>query len=251
MKIEKQIRPGLPQVGVAPYGQIHAHSTGNPTSTAQNEADYHMVRPVNSGFFSHVVGNGRVIQTAPVNRGAYDVGGGWNSWGYAHVELIESHKTQAEFDRDYKLYIELLRQLADEAGLPKTLDTGNTGIITHEYATYHQPNNKSDHIDPYPYLAKWGISRAQFKKDVGNGLGSSAPSKPETPKQNKKAGSIMILFVEKGNVYWLVGNKYTHVKTRAELAEIKILMEKAGFDTHQHTNSSQIKYLKKLATEVK
>ena len=186
MKIEKQIRPGLPQVGVPPYGQIHAHSTGNPTSTAQNEADYHMRRPVNSGFFSHVVGNGRVIQTAPVNRGAYDVGGGWNSWGYAHVELIESHKTQAEFDVDYKLYIELLRQLADEAGLPKTLDNGNTGIITHEYATYHQPNNKSDHVDPYPYLAKWGISRAQFKKDVENGLGTSTPSKPSAPSKPSK-----------------------------------------------------------------
>lgn len=109
VKIEKQIRPNTPQVGVTPYGHIHAHSTGNPTSTAQNEADYHMRRPIESGFFSHVVGNGRVIQTAPVNRGAYDVGGGWNAWGYAQVELIESHKTQAEFEEDYKIYVELLR----------------------------------------------------------------------------------------------------------------------------------------------
>ena len=49
-------REGLPQVGYEPYRQIHAHSTGNKNSTAQNEADYHMRRPVNSGFFSHVVG---------------------------------------------------------------------------------------------------------------------------------------------------------------------------------------------------
>ncbi len=41
--------------------------------TAQNEADYHMRRPVESGFFSHVVGNGRVMQVGPVNQGAYDV----------------------------------------------------------------------------------------------------------------------------------------------------------------------------------
>lgn len=173
MKIEKQLRSGLPQVGVKPYGQIHVHSTGNRNSTAQNEADYHMRRPVNSGFFSHVVGNGRVIQTARTNAGFYDVGGGWNSWGYAAIELIESHKTKDEFMKDYKLYVELIRQLCDEAGLPKTLDQGNTGVISHDYARKHQPNNGTDHVDPYPYLRKWGISKEQFAKDIKNGFGSS------------------------------------------------------------------------------
>ena len=46
-----RLRTGLPQVGVRPYRQVHAHSTGNRNSTAQNEADYHMRRPVESGFF--------------------------------------------------------------------------------------------------------------------------------------------------------------------------------------------------------
>lgn len=101
---------------------------------------------------------------------------------------------------------------------------------------------------PAPWVAK-PSELDRFKRAVFSQ--SSTPSKPDTPNQKKKAGSIMILFVEKGNVYWLVGNKYTHIKTPAELAEIKILMEKSGYDTHQHTNSSQIKYLKKLATEVK
>ncbi len=164
-------REGLPQVGYAPYRQIHAHSTGNRNSTAQNEADYHMRRDVYSGFFSHVVGNGRVMQVGPVNQGAYDVGGGWNAETYAAVELIESHATKEEFMQDYRLYIQLLRELADEAGLPKTLDTSDLeGIKSHEYCTYHQPDNFSDHVDPYPYLAKWGISREQFKHDIEHGL---------------------------------------------------------------------------------
>lgn len=164
-------REGLPQIGYAPYRQIHAHSTGNRNSTAQNEADYHMRRPVNSGFFSHVVGNGRVMQVGPVNQGAYDVGGGWNYETYAAVELIESHSTKEEFMEDYRLYIQLLRNLADEAGLPKTLDSDSLeGIKSHEYCTYNQPNNFSDHVDPYPYLDKWGISREQFKHDIENGL---------------------------------------------------------------------------------
>ena len=164
-------REGLPQIGYAPYRQIHAHSTGNKNSTAQNEADYHMRRPVESGFFSHVVGNGRVMQVGPVNNGSYDVGGGWNYETYAAVELIESHSTEEEFLEDYRLYIELLRNLADEAGLPKTLDSDALeGIKSHEYCTNNQPNNFSDHVDPYPYLASWGISREQFKHDIENGL---------------------------------------------------------------------------------
>ena len=164
-------REGLPQIGYAPYHQIHAHSTGNRNSTAQNEADYHMRRPVESGFFSHVVGNGRVMQVGPVNNGAYDVGGGWNYETYAAVELIESHSTEEEFMEDYRLYIQLLRDLADEAGLPKTLDSDALeGIKSHYYCTNNQPNNFSDHVDPYPYLASWGISREQFKHDIENGL---------------------------------------------------------------------------------
>ena len=164
-------REGLPQIGYAPYRQVHAHSTGNKNSTAQNEADYHMRRPVESGFFSHVVGNGRVMQVGPTNNGAYDVGGGWNYETYAAVELIESHSTKEEFMEDYRLYIELLRNLADEAGLPKTLDSDALeGIKSHEYCTNNQPNNFSDHVDPYPYLASWGISRSQFKNDIENGL---------------------------------------------------------------------------------
>lgn len=164
-------REGLPQIGYAPYRQVHAHSTGNRNSTAQNEADYHMRRPVESGFFSHVVGNGRVMQVGPVNQGAYDVGGGWNYETYAAVELIESHSTKEEFMEDYRLYVQLLRDLADEAGLPKTLDSDALeGIKSHDYCTNNQPNNFSDHVDPYPYLAKWGISREQFKRDIEQGL---------------------------------------------------------------------------------
>lgn len=172
MDIDKsRLRTGLPQVSVRPYRQVHAHSTGNRNSTAQNEADYHYRKDPELGFFSHVVGNGRVMQVGPVNNGSWDVGGGWNAESYAAVELIESHSSKEEFMTDYRLYIQLLRDLAEEAGLPVTLDTDDlAGIKTHEYCTNNQPSNNSDHVDPYPYLAKWGISRSQFKKDIENGL---------------------------------------------------------------------------------
>lgn len=179
------MRTDTPQVGYAPYRQVHAHSTGNRNSTAQNEADYMQRKDLNSGFYTHVVGNGRIIQTAPTNRGAWDVGGGWNAETYAAVELIESHANKDEFMTDYKIYVGLLRDLAKQAGIPITLDTGDlAGIKTHDYCTHHQPNNGSDHVDPYPYLAKWGISREQFKKDIESG---SVSAKHTAPTQNAPA----------------------------------------------------------------
>lgn len=179
--IEKRIRQGIPQRGSKPYGQIHAHSTGNKKSTVDNEANYMNTKDLQLGYFTHVVGNGRIIQTANVNQGAWDVGGGWNNWTYAAVELIESHKTKDEFLRDYKIFVQLLRQLAKEGNIPVQVDAGNTGILSHDYCTKNQPNNKSDHVDPYPYLASWGISKAQFKKDVENGISGEVATATPTP----------------------------------------------------------------------
>lgn len=172
--IKSQIRMDTPQVGCTPYRQVHAHSTGNANSTAQNEADYMMRKDLNTGFYTHVVGNGQVIQVARVNRGCYDVGGGYNYETYAAVELIESHKTKEEFMRDYKIYCELLYDLAKQAGIPTTLDTSDlSGIKTHNYCTNHQPNNGSDHVDPIPYLKKWGITPQQFANDIAKSNGNS------------------------------------------------------------------------------
>lgn len=187
------MRTDTPQVGYAPYRQVHAHSTGNRNSTAQNEADYMQRKDLNSGFYTHVVGNGRIIQTAPTNRGAWDVGGGWNAETYAAVELIESHKTKEEFMVDYPIYVDLLRKLAKEGGIPTTLDTGDlAGIKTHAYCTRNQPNNGSDHVDPYPYLAKWGISKEQFKRDIESGSVSAKPISPAPAKPASGGGGYKV-----------------------------------------------------------
>lgn len=63
----------------------------------------------------------------------------------------------------------------------------------------------------------------------------------------------MLLFRPEGSaeVYLLIGNQYTHIKSEADLEEVKMVMKQAGYDTHIHTRLSQIKYLKKLAKEVK
>ena len=73
----------------------------------------------------------------------------------------------------------------------------------------------------------------------------------EKPKTKKKKGELMLLFKEKdGKIYFLLGNTYTYVGTPKELNKIKIMMNKAGYDTWEHTDPEQIKYLKRLAKNV-
>ena len=122
-----RLRTGLPQVGDAPYRQAHAHQQGTATQPLKMRQTTTTERTLSlvSSLMSLVTC--RVMRVGPVNNGAWDVGGGWNAESYAAVELIESHSTKEEFMTDYRLYIELLRNLADEAGLPKTLDTDDFG----------------------------------------------------------------------------------------------------------------------------
>ena len=73
----------------------------------------------------------------------------------------------------------------------------------------------------------------------------------EKPKTKTKKGELMILFKEKdGKIYFLLGNTYTYVGTPKELNKIKVMMNKAGYDTWEHTDPEQIKYLKRLAKNV-
>ena len=221
------MRNDTPQVGRPPYRQVHAHSTANPNSTAQNEADYMARKDLNSGYYTHVVGNGKVIQTAPTNRGAYDVGGGWNYETYAAVELIESHKTKEEFMVDYPIYVDLLRRLATEGGIPTTLDSGALeGIKTHAYCTNHQPNNASDHVDPYPYLAKWGISKEQFKRDIESG---NVSANQKSKENNKEEATMYAIYWKKNtktggkDAYFFNGVNLKHVPNPLTINVLKTI----------------------------
>lgn len=136
-------------------------------------------------------------------------GNKYNFETYAAVELIESHKTKDEFLKDYKIYCELLRDLAKEAGIPVTVDsTANAGIKTHRWCT-DAANTYGGHIDPYPYLNKWGISKEQFAKDVQGLSGDTATvTKPTTsaPTKGRKInqGIYQVSELKKVNNIWQV-----------------------------------------------
>lgn len=215
--VNKIVVPGKPAVeaGLAalPFRQVHYHSTGNANSSMKNEA-YYLKNHWQGAYYTHLVGidgngNAAAWQVAAVNGGAYDVGGDWNWEGYAAIEFVEgSIKTQDQFNKAYAVYIELGHQLAQEAGITDfTLDTGTTkGNKTHNYAS--STGHGSDHVDPLPFLAKWGISYDQFKKDVKNAKASSGSGSVRKVSTSKPATSLSAIQQFKN-----AGNHFTNTKT--------------------------------------
>lgn len=191
------------------FHQIHLHSTGNPRSTVQNERDY-LAGHFPEANYTHLVGitNGDVDirQVMNTNGGAYDVGGDWNWETWGAIEFVEgSIKSQSDFNKAYLAYIWLARYLANQAGIPYTIDTLSTnGIKTHNYAS--ATGHGSDHTDPIAFLAKWGISRNQLYKDIVSGIDEPAETQPNTT--NKKVVlKDMLLF--KSDIDTNFGNKNT------------------------------------------
>lgn len=157
---------------VAPFRQIHLHSTANPSAPLDNEVAY-LSRNYPNGNYTHLVGeNGRVIQVAEVGQGAWDVGGDWNAETYAAIEFGEKVTSQDDFNKSYGVYVELARDLAKQAGIPLTLDTPDiSGIKTHNYVS--RIGHGSDHTDPIDFLSKWGVSYDQLKHDIENGFSTA------------------------------------------------------------------------------
>ncbi len=155
---------------------IIAHETANNTATIDNEVRY-MKTNASNAFVTHFVGGGgRIIQVAPVGKVCWGAGATANSCSYAQIELCRA-KDQATFQKDYAAYVWLLRKLADECGIPKTLDTEAKGIKSHAWVSAHYPK-ETNHTDPYGYLSTMGISKAQFAADIANGIGASAAAAP-------------------------------------------------------------------------
>lgn len=196
---------------VPPFRQVHLHSTGNPLSTVQNERDY-LAGHYQDANYTHLVGitNGQVDirQVMNTNGGAYDVGGDWNWETWAAIEFVEgSIKSQDDFNKTYPAYVWLARYLANQAGIPYTIDTPDiSGIKTHNYAS--ATGHGSDHTDPIAFLAKWGISRNQLYKDLISGIDESKDADTNTTNKKVVLKDMLLFkadvdtnFGSKNNVY--------------------------------------------------
>lgn len=238
--INKIVVPGRPAVdnglAVPPFNQIHLHSTGNTKSTMQNEVDF-LSRNWQNAYYTHLVGidgngNAAAWQVANVNGGGYDLGGDWNWEGYAAIEFAERIETQEQFNAAYAVYVELARQLAQEAGITDfSLDTPvESGIKTHNYAS--QTGHGSDHVDPLPFLSKWGVSYEQLKHDIAKGSSSYV-----APSAQPKPMSDVEFMRQHGSVVW--NGKHFHVDDRGYIAGVwqVISNELSGIGANEpHTN---------------
>jgi len=162
-----------------------------------------MQRNWNSAFVSHWVGGGgKIIQIANTGRVQWGVGPKANGYAYAQVELARTN-SRTIFDQDYKAYVWLLQKLALEAGIPCTLNSGasvhDRGIKTHAWVSRNVGG--TDHTDPDGYLASWGVSLAQFRKDIEAGL-SALPPVAGVP------GNFLLHRVVKGDTLWGLSRRY-------------------------------------------
>lgn len=215
---------GLAQQGgysVPPYTSIHLHETANPNATMQNERDF-LAGHYNNAFYTHLVGfnhdTGRAEawQVAHKNQGGWDLGDyNGNANGYASIEFAHgSANTQEQFNAAYKVYIELARQLANEAGAsleldsPKAIPTAGAGyVVTHRFASLN--GFGSSHTDPVAYFESMGVSYSKLKQDVLNGLsygnnGIAAPApapQPSSQQNEQPASSSIQAFKNAGSVF--------------------------------------------------
>ncbi|MFJ7886845.1 N-acetylmuramoyl-L-alanine amidase [Lysinibacillus xylanilyticus] len=169
--IEQRLMSGLPIMALTSLKYVIAHESSNENNygpdALENEIKYMNLNKANA-FTSHWVGGGgRIVQVAPVDKVQYGCGPKGNPFSYAQVELARTNDKE-QFKKDYASYIWLLRKLATDAGIPVVLDGIGNGIKSHRWITDNLGG--TTHRDPYSYLLSMGISEAQFKQDILNGL---------------------------------------------------------------------------------
>lgn len=164
----------------ASHQYIVAHDTGNDNNKAvgsgKNEASY--MRGHWQNAYTHaIVDDKEIYIVGTPGYIAYGAGSPANERSPFQVELAHVD-SQKRFNESYKRYVWVIRYYAKKYGIPLTLDGSGNGVKSHKWVS---DNLWGDHQDPYAYLRKWGITKAQFAKDLKNGIGGNpAPAKKAT-----------------------------------------------------------------------
>ncbi|WP_103097541.1 SH3 domain-containing protein, partial [Tetragenococcus halophilus] len=165
---------------------IILHETGG-VAPAINNAQYFNREWRNAGTYSsHVVGDGGdVYQISPEGYVQWGAGSYVNARSPVQIELARTND-KATFEKDYKAYVNLARDMAKKYNIPLTLDGAGRGIKSHLWVSN---NIWGNHQDPYGYLAQWGISKADLAQDLRTGLDDSddADASKTTPAPGESA----------------------------------------------------------------
>lgn len=163
------------------------HDTGNDANrganSAKNEAAY-MQHNWSNAYTHAIAGWDRVFLVGEPGYVAYGAGTVANSRSPFQIELARYSDSKLAISA-YRNYIGAIREYAKKFGIPLTLDKAGNGVKSHKWVS---DNLWGNHQDPYGYLARIGISKAQFAADIAHGVGSSV-SQPAKPVAKQKLAS--------------------------------------------------------------
>ncbi|NXZ96234.1 N-acetylmuramoyl-L-alanine amidase [Lactobacillus salivarius] len=149
---------------------IILHDVGVESGAAANARYFHDTVDTNEAYVTFVVGDGgkvyRVGRPGQVSWGAGRVA---NHNSPVQIELGRTYNS-GQFWQDYVTYVRLARDMAGKYGIPLTLDAGGAGtrgIKSHYWVT---KNIWGDHVDPYGYLSRFGVTQAKLAHDLLYGV---------------------------------------------------------------------------------
>lgn len=149
---------------------IILHEVGTESGAAVNAKYFHDTVDTNEAYVTFVVGDGgRVYQVGRPGQVSWSAGSVANHNAPVQIELGRTYNS-GQFWQDYVTYVRVARDMAGKYGIPLTLDAGGAGtrgIKSHYWVT---KNIWGDHVDPYGYLSRFGVTQAKLAHDLLYGV---------------------------------------------------------------------------------
>lgn len=149
---------------------IVLHEVGTESGGAANANYFKQDWEKVEAYTTFVVGDGgRVYQVGRPGQVSWGAGRVANHNAPVQIELGRTYNA-SQFWQDYTAYVRLARDMAGKFGIPLTLDAGGTGtrgIKSHNWVSH---NIWGDHVDPYGYLARFGVTQAKLAHDLQYGI---------------------------------------------------------------------------------
>ncbi|MCQ4116721.1 N-acetylmuramoyl-L-alanine amidase [Ligilactobacillus sp. MP3] len=149
---------------------IILHDVGVESGAAANARYFHDTVDTNEAYVTFVVGDGgKVYQVGRPGQVSWGAGRVANHNAPVQIELGRTYNS-GQFWQDYVTYVRLARDMAGKYGIPLTLDAGGAGtrgIKSHYWVT---KNIWGDHVDPYGYLSRFGVTQAKLAHDLLYGV---------------------------------------------------------------------------------
>lgn len=146
------------------------HEVGTESGAATNARYFHDTVDTNEAYVTFVVGDGgKVYQVGRPGQVSWGAGRVANHNAPVQIELGRTYNS-GQFWQDYVTYVRVARDMAGKYGIPLTLDAGGAGtrgIKSHYWVT---KNIWGDHVDPYGYLSRFGVTQAKLAHDLLYGV---------------------------------------------------------------------------------